>query len=394
MAKILIYQVYPFTWKNGLKGIIEHLTNIKELGATHVWISPLYPSPRDDMGYDIADYCKIDKRFGTMEDFDKLVMVCHTLGLEVLMDLVLNHTSTNHPWFSEHPEYYCWVDEPMEGWQSLFGGPAWEYSEEQGQYYCHLFAKTQADLDWFPDGNINTELVREFREIIRFWVEYHHVDGFRLDVPQSINKNFSRDELNFGALINGDRSISVLNALFSGWEKKPFLLMECFDPTFGKIVRKYINNTPVDYCMNVLLKEERDKGWSEFLQAFRKSVRVDGFALDLESHDSPRFTSRSGMLPRQIAQFMFTSRANCIVLYQGQELGLKNPELTMAQICKLDAQSRMQIGFVPEQEIKQKSRAYARTPLPIKEYDIQERDRNSALNWYKFYIRAWLKTTY
>ncbi len=393
MAKVLVYQLWPGAWDGGLPEMTEHLARIKELGATHVWLSPVYVSPQADHGYDVADYYRIDRRFGTMKQFDSFVGRAHKLGLKVLMDMVLNHVSTEHTWFKEHPEYFCWSKKPLEDWGSLFGGSAWEYEESRGEYYCHLFDKRQADLDWFPDGNINGELVTEFRSIINFWMSTHKVDGFRLDVPQGINKNFGNPSLEMPELLFGDQAISVINAVFSGLPKKPFLMMECLDPTFGQIIRKYVDGTPVDYCLNILLKEQRDIGWTQFADAFYDSCRVDGYMLDLESHDSPRFTSRSGMLGRQVAHIMFTSKADAICIYQGQELGLKNPkDLTIDEIEALDIQSALQLKMgASEDEVRPGSRANARIPIPIGEYDIQMQDRNSSLNWFKFYIQAWKK---
>ena len=294
MAKVIVYQLYPIAWDGGIEEMIDHLPRIKELGVTHVWLSPLYPSPRADHGYDISDYYKIDRKIGTMRKFDEFVKQAHKLGLKVLMDLVLNHTSTKHSWFKEKPEYYCWAEEPLKNWDSLFGGSAWEWDDSQGMFYCHLFDKKQADLDWFPDGNINYDLVQEFRNIVKFWTTDHKVDGFRLDVPQGINKDFGNDNLELNELLFGDLAVAVINAVFSGLERKPFLMMECLDPTFGQIIQKYVGGTSIDYCLNVLLKEERDKGWQEFHKAFYNSCKTSGFMLDLESHDSPRFTSRSG----------------------------------------------------------------------------------------------------
>ena len=392
MAKVLVYQMWPLAWDGGLTEMTEHLTRIKDLGATHVWISPLYQSPMFDHGYDVSDYYKIDRRFGTLRQFDNFVKLAHRLGLKVLMDMVLNHTSIAHKWFDEHPEYYCWSEKPLD-WESLFGGSAWEYYKKEGKYYCHLFHETQVDLDWFRDGNINGDLVQEFRNIVRFWMDGHDVDGFRLDVPQSINKDFSSNELKLQDLLFGDKAISVINAVFSGHQRKPFLMMECLDPTFGQIVGKYVNNTSVNYCLNIMLKEEMDKGFSQFIDAFYNQCRVPGYMLDLESHDSPRFTSRSGMLGRQVAHIMFTSKADAICIYQGQELGLKNPkDLTIDEIKALDIQSALQLKMgASEDEVRSRSRANARTPIPIGEYDMQMQDRNSSLNWFKFYIQAWKK---
>ena len=394
MAKVLVYEMWP-SWDGGLPEMTEHLFRIKELGATHVWLSGFLQSPGQDHGYDISDYQHINRRFGTMKQFDIFVKTAHRLGLKVLMDMVLNHTSTEHPWFSLHPEYYCWGKKRLIGWGSLFGGSAWEYDKKRQMYYCHLFHKTQADLDWFPDGNISTDLVHEFREIVNYWMENHKVDGFRLDVPQGINKNFANDDLVLEELLNGEQAISVINAVFSGLPQKPFLMMETLDPTMGKIIEKYISQTPVDYCCNILLKETRDKGWFEFMKSYYDSNKVNGFMLDLESHDSPRFTSRSGgMLGRQIAQTMFTSKAHAICLYQGQELGLKNPDdLTIDEMRALDVQSATKLDSgVPEAKIRPISRANARIPIPVEEYNTQSKDRNSSLNWFKFYIQAWKRT--
>lgn len=394
MAKTLVYQMWP-SWDGGLPEMMDHLVRIKELGATHVWLSGMLESPGVDHGYDVSDYRKINRRFGTMRQFDAFVKKAHKLGLKVLLDMVLNHTSIFHPWFSEHPEYYCWSAERLIGWGSLFGGSAWQFDEQQEMYYCHLFHKTQADLDWFPDGNISTELVHEFREIIKFWMSEHDVDGFRLDVPQGINKNFANDELSMEELLFGEKAISVINAVFSGLPRKPFIMMECLDPTFGGLVEKYVNSTPVNYCLNILLKEEMDKGWSQFVDSFYQQCRANGYMLDLESHDSPRFTSRSGgMLGRQIAHMMFTSKADAVCIYQGQELGLKNPvDLTVDEMRALDIQSAMKLNDVDAnvEAIQALSRANARIPLPVEEYYKQSQDRNSCLNWYKFYIQAWKK---
>ena len=152
MAKTLVYQLWPLAWDGGIEEMTEHLVRVKEIGATHVWLSPVYLSPRADHGYDVADYYKIDRKIGTMKQFDIFVKRAHKLGLKVLMDMVLNHVSVEHAWFTEHPDFFCWSEKPLEDWNSLFGGSAWEYVESRGEYYCHLFDKAQADLDWFPDG--------------------------------------------------------------------------------------------------------------------------------------------------------------------------------------------------------------------------------------------------
>ena len=199
--KSTVYQIYPrsFNDSNGdgigdLPGIIEKLDYLKELGADVIWLSPVYDSPNDDNGYDIRDYYSIHPEFGTMEDFDRLLDEAHLRGLKIIMDLVVNHTSDEHRWFKEarkskdspYRDYYIWRA-PSNGkepnnWGSVFSGPAWEYTEETGEYYLHLFSKKQPDLNWE-----NEKLREEIYSMMRFWLD-KGVDGFRMDVINFISK--------------------------------------------------------------------------------------------------------------------------------------------------------------------------------------------------------------
>src|SRR5690606_20772513 len=152
--KSAVYQIYPrsFMDSNGdgigdLRGIIQKLDYLEDLGIDIVWLSPVYDSPNDDNGYDIRDYQKIMDDFGTMEDFDELLKQMHARGMKLMMDLVVNHTSDEHEWFSTKPEYYMWRDKPN-NWRSFFSGSAWEFNEQREQYFLHLFSKKQPDLNW------------------------------------------------------------------------------------------------------------------------------------------------------------------------------------------------------------------------------------------------------
>lgn len=197
----VVYQVYPrsFCDSNGdgigdLNGITSKLGYLKELGVDVIWLSPIYKSPNDDMGYDISDYEDIMTEFGTMEDFDRLLKEAHEHGLKIVMDLVVNHTSDEHPWFIEsrsskdNPkrDYYIWRD-PKDGhepnnWGSFFSGPAWKFDEQTGQYYLHLFTKKQADLNW-----TNPKVRDEVFGMMTRWCE-KGIDGFRMDVISLISK--------------------------------------------------------------------------------------------------------------------------------------------------------------------------------------------------------------
>ena len=192
----VIYQIYPRSFQdtNGdgigdLKGIERRLDYLASLGVDAIWISPIYPSPMADFGYDVADYCGVDPRFGTLADFDDLLAQAHARGLKVLLDFVPNHTSDRHPWFVEsrssrdNPkrDWYIWRDPAPDGgppnnWISDFGGSAWEWDEATGQYYYHAFLKEQADLNWR-----NPAVQAAMYDVMRFWFD-RGVDGFRIDV--------------------------------------------------------------------------------------------------------------------------------------------------------------------------------------------------------------------
>ena len=403
MAKTLVYQLYPLSWPDGLKGMTQHLSRVAELGVDYVWLSPIYPSPLNDGGYDIMSHKDIDRRYGRFRDFDHFVDTAHRLGIGVLMDLVLNHTSTSHKWFDNHPEFYCWSKTDRSGWKNLFNnGSAWQYLEEDDLYYLHLFHPSQADLNWFPDDQLNGVLVEKFQNIVDFWVNRHHVDGFRLDVPQSINKDFESETLEFGDLLSGQRAVEVVNAIFPGADRS-FLMMECFDPTFGEITNYYAENTSVDFVLNVLIKDEIAHGELKFLGMIDRQARNSHFMLDLESHDAPRFPSRglvteSGdssreLTPADAIWYLFNSGAEGICLYQGQELGLYNPtkkQLPNNDLLKLDAQTSMRyIKGEDLDTLRPTSRANARIPLPLKEYARQKANPSSYFNLTRDWIMRW-----
>jgi len=192
----VIYQIYPrsFADSNGdgfgdLNGITEKLDYIQSLGVDAIWLSPIYPTPDADFGYDVSNYVDIDPRFGTLADFDRFLEAAHQRGLRIVLDLVLNHTSEEHAWFQESKkdktnpkrDWYLWRDPAPKGgqpnnWASVFGGPGWEFDRTTGQYYFHMFYKEQPDVNWH-----NPEVRQAMLDVFRFWLE-RGVDGFRLDV--------------------------------------------------------------------------------------------------------------------------------------------------------------------------------------------------------------------
>jgi alpha-glucosidase len=186
----VVYEVYVRSFQDSdgdgvgdLRGVTARLAHVAGLGATAVWLSPIYPSPNADFGYDVSDYTAVDPGFGTLEDFDELVRAAHALRLKVLLDFVPCHTSIEHPWFREHPEYYIWADSPANNWLASFGGPAWALDPVTGRYYLHSFFPEQADVNWR-----NPALREAMSAALRFWLE-RGIDGFRLDALDRLLKD-------------------------------------------------------------------------------------------------------------------------------------------------------------------------------------------------------------
>lgn len=394
--KSLFYQLYAFSWREcgGLKAMTKHLERIAALKVDVVWLSGVLQSPQYDHGYDISNYRKVDPTYGSMKDMREFINTAHRLGMKVIIDLVLNHTSILHPWFRMHPSYYCWNSLDRPGWKNLFdGGPAWKYNAIYDQYYCHMFHETQADLNWFPEESeeLNQELVNEFKDIVHFWTKLQKVDGFRLDVPQAINKDFLSHTLGFRDLIYRKKAAEVLNAVFNK-DSHPLLLAEIFDPTFGDVIDYYINETPIDYALNVLLKQSIPVGPQVFCEHLQASILNQKFVVDIESHDSPRAKYKT-FGSTWYTHRILASGARTICLYQGQELGLENPskeQMPDEEMLRLDAQTAMQHARGESLDaLRPTSRANARVPLPLDEYERQERDPASCLNLTKLEIQNW-----
>jgi alpha-glucosidase len=187
----VLYQIYPrsFADSNGdgigdLVGVIARLEYLEWLGIDGIWLNPIHPSPNVDWGYDVSDYTAVHPDLGTLDDVDRLVAAAGERGIRVVLDLVPNHTSDQHPWFRERPDFYVWSDEIPNNWESIFGGgPAWSFDAERGRYYLHNFAPQQPDLNWW-----NPDVRREFERILRFWLD-RGIAGFRIDVAHAIVKD-------------------------------------------------------------------------------------------------------------------------------------------------------------------------------------------------------------
>jgi alpha-glucosidase len=346
----VLYEVYvrSFADSNGdgvgdLEGIRRRLPYLQDLGVEGIWLTPFYPSPGADHGYDVSDYTDVDPLFGTLEDFDRLLADAHAHDLRVIVDLVPNHTSIEHPWFREHPEYYVWSDEPN-NWLSAFGGKAWTWDDARGKYYLHLFAPEQPDLDWH-----NPDVPREFERILRFWLD-RGVDGFRIDVAHALFKpadlpdekepNPALDQSTFDQRVAIDQP--EVHPLYRDWRELAasydgdrLLLGEVYilDP---RRVAKYVRPDELHLAFNfVLLKQ----AWSA--PELRDAIESTLSALEsvhatptwvLESHDADRTPTRFGggaegtRRARASALLLLALRGTAF-LYQGQELGLEEVEL-------------------------------------------------------------------
>lgn len=357
--KEIIYQIYPRSFKDStgdgvgdLQGIREKLSYLKWLGVGAIWISPIYPSPMTDFGYDITDYTAIHPLFGSMDDFDQLISETHRLGLKLILDLVPNHTSEEHPWFlesrssKENPkrDWYIWREplpdgSPPNNWLSVFGGDGWEWDEHTGQYYYHAYLKEQPDLNWR-----NPEVQEEMWKIMRFWLD-KGVDGFRVDVMWHMIKDdlFRNNPVNPDFKF-GDSPYRIQLPTFSTDQTEVHDIVA----KMRKITNEYDERViigeiylPVDKLMNYY--GEQNSGahlpfnfqlivldWeariiSAAIDGYEGSLPPDGWPnWVLGNHDKPRIASRVGTAQAKVAAILLLTLRGTPTLYYGDEIGMKD----------------------------------------------------------------------
>ena len=408
----LIYQVYP-TAIGSLEDITEKIPLIAKLQPDYIWLSPIFLSPWVDGGYDVSDYCKIDPRFGKMSDFKRLISVAKQYNIGILLDLVLNHTSSEHIWFKKserhdpwYKDYYVWLDKPL-NWGSFFGGPAFDYNENRGKYYLHLYDRTQPDLNF-----CNPRVVKEFKKIIKFWTD-RGVAGFRVDSANVL----AEDALKSGILprISGffnyyqtKETVAILEKLFS--DEKIFTIAEPIGGEFMSHARfRELTRKAFDASFNVGTLDVADTFFSikdkiypvnyrKWLHMLAKWSQEEKFSLALESHDTPRAPSRFHADPKALAMLQFLLPCNFPCVYQGQEIGTKNAKLSNNIDDYPGVQSRMiyrrlrKEGKTKAQAMKHvrmASRDNARQPIDWGEYILQESDEKSVLNFYRKITDLW-----
>lgn len=436
----VIYEIYPRSFQDtdndgtgDIKGIVSRLSYLKGLGVDAIWITPMYPSPQVDFGYDISDYETIDPQYGTMGDFDTLMKAAKATGIRVIMDLVLNHTSDQHPWFKEsrssknNPkrDWYIWKDGknggPPNNWQSWFGHSAWTLDPTTGQYYYHHFYIQQPDLNWR-----NPEVRKAMYNVLRFWLD-KGVAGFRMDAVSRLfeDPNLHDDPYLPGYNAFGDRNIQhkytdnlpeihevfrEIRKIVDSYPDHPVLLSEADEPTIGELSKMYgANNDEVQLPMDFQIADVNELSAPKFRKLFNDVENNPAHGWPeyfFSNHDQARQWDRygDGQHNDQIAKLMavleLTARGTP-QMYYGEELGMHNTDPQRVE----DVRDPVGITGWP----KDKGRDGERTPmqwtaempnagftgphvkpwLPVPSYartvnvEIEAKDPNSILSFYK-----------
>lgn len=410
--KSVVYQVYPKSFNDttgsgegDIPGIIEKLDYVKMLGVDYVWLTPVYRSPMNDNGYDISDYYEVNPQFGTKEDLKELLEQAHARGLKIMMDIVINHTSTSHNWFVEsrkskdnkYRDYYIWKDGteagPPTNWESKFGGNAWTYDDKTNQYYLRLFDVSQADLNWE-----NESLRKEIYEMINYWIDFG-VDGFRFDVVNLISK---------GEFKNSD---GPGKEFYTDGPKVHDYINELNRNTFGDkevMTVGEMSSTTIEHCLKYTNPERNElnsvfnfhhlkvdyPGGEKWTLANYDFIELKRILMDWQvamdegggwnaifwcNHDQPRIISRFGqddteenrVLSGKMLAIALHGLKGTPYIYQGEEIGMTNPKFTRIDqyrdVESLNAYSAMKENGMTNAQVLDilgsKSRDNARTPM-------------------------------
>lgn len=415
--KSVVYQVYPKSFNDttgkgtgDIRGLTQKLDYLKKLGVDIVWLQPVYVSPQRDNGYDVADYCQINPDYGTMQDFEELSEGIRARGMYLMIDIVVNHSSTEHAWFqearlskdSEYRDYYIWRDPAPDGgppnnWVSKFGGPAWQYDETTGQYFLTLFDKTQADLNWE-----NPKVRQEVVNLLEFWAE-KGVSGFRLDVINLISKDqqFSNDD---GSTVPGDG-----RKYYTDGPHVHEYIHELHEKVFAKqnsVTVGEMSSTSLEHCIRYSNPERKElsmtfnfhhlkvdypngQKWElmpydfemlkKLFSDWQTGMQQGGgwSALFFNNHDQPRAISRfldDGQYHGESAKLLATTLhglQGTPYIFQGEEIGMANPQWADIEEFR-DVESLNMYRILQEQGksaeealniIRERSRDNSRTPM-------------------------------
>ena len=358
----IVYQVYPrsFQDSNGdgvgdLAGIRARLDYLASLGVNAVWISPIYPSPMADFGYDVADYCGIDRLFGTLVDFDALVADAHARGLKVILDFVPNHTSDRHSWFldsrasraSAKRDWYIWRDgkpdgAPPNNWISHFGGPAWTFDHATGQWYLHSFLRQQPDLNWR-----NPDVRTAMHDVLRFWLD-RGVDGFRVDViwllikdealrNNPVNPDWRPPGSEIGKILplySADRPevhevIAGMRHVLDAYDER-VLIGEIYLP-LERLVAYYgkdLGGAQLPFNFQLLETAWQARAIAKLIDDYERLLPPGGWPnWVLGNHDRPRIAARVGEAQARVAAMLLMTLRGTPTMYYGDEIGLSRVDI-------------------------------------------------------------------
>ncbi len=437
--KGIIYQIYPRSYQdsNGdgigdLLGIAQHLDFIKSLNVDAVWLSPIYPSPMHDFGYDVADYTGIHPMFGTIADFDRLLAEIHLRGLKLILDLVPNHTSDEHPWFLEsrnsrdNPkrDWYIWRDPAPDGgppnnWLSRFGGPAWTYDEKTGQYYLHQFVTQQPELNYR-----NPEVLASMLDVMRFWLD-KGVDGFRVDVIWLMLKDDEfRDEpanpnwdgvRRHGSLLHiytenlpGVHDIiRQMRGVLDAYDER-MMVGEIYLPN-EELVKYYgqdFDECHLPFNFQLIRMDWKAQTVRHAVDAYEAALPAGGWPnWVLGNHDQHRVATRVGPAQARVANTLLLTLRGTPTTYYGEEIGMENvpvpPEFVQDPPAVNQPEIAHIVGRDPERTPMQWdsspnagfSSEGVRTWLPVAEaypernVAVQEKEPTSMLNLYRALTR-------
>jgi alpha-glucosidase len=426
----VIYEVYPrsFQDSNGdgigdLAGIRQRLDYLVSLGVAALWLSPIYPSPMADFGYDIADYCDIDPIFGTLHEFDALLEEVHHRGLKMILDFVPNHTSDHHPWFLEsrssrdNPkrDWYLWRDQPN-NWLSNFGGSGWEPDRTTGQYYYHAFLKQQPDLNWR-----NPAVRAAMFDVLRFWLD-RGVDGFRVDVMWLMIKDDQfRDNPPNPASTPGAPSSSRLLPLYNANRPEIHELIAAMRTLVDSYADRVLIGEiylPIQQLMEYYGKDLTGANlpfnfqllqcaWSagaiaQILSDYHAALPAGAWPnWVLGNHDQPRVASRVGTMQAAVAAMLLLTLPGTLTLYYGEEIGMTNVAIAPENVQ--DPAEKNEPGIGAGRDPERTPMQWDSTPLSgfttgqpwlpiapdhaIANVAAQERDAHSMLALYRHLIR-------
>ena len=386
----VIYQIYPRSFQDtdgdgigDLPGIIQRLDRVLSLGIDAIWISPIYPSPMADFGYDVTDYCDIAPIFGNLADFDRLIAAAHSRGLRVILDFVPNHTSNQHPWFLEsrssgdNPKrhWYIWKVPGQENglpnnWLSHFGGPAWEWDEATKQYYYHSFLKEQPDLNWR-----NPAVKQAMYDVLRFWLD-RGVDGFRVDVlwmlikddqfrDNPVNPGYVPGELSYKRLLplyTANRPevheiVAEMRAVLDGYPDR-VLIGEIYLP-IEDLVAYYgrdLKGAHLPFNFQLIQAAWNAPSIAQIMKEYEAVLPRGAWPnWVLGNHDKARIASRIGDAQARVAALLLLTLRGTPTIYYGEEIGMKDVPIAPEEVQDPAEKNEPGLGLGRDPE---------RTPMP------------------------------